>query len=137
MHFRRISFWVDSGKEETPQFPTPWCQGLVPTTFQFLHRQNAVIDLRTVHISKWASVKGFITLVNTNTVSRLFIIDFSIKVVWFPNNELHFSSIMLLHLVAVVQLIAELYLYIFKYKTDPQNVLSFLVVTPSFVFAFM
>ena len=86
-------------------------------------------------------VKGFITLVNTNTVSRLFIIDFSIKVVWFPNNKLHFSSIMLLHLVAVVELIAELYLYIFKYKTNPQNVFSFLVVNtkfnPSLVFAFM
>ena len=86
-------------------------------------------------------VKGFITLVNTNTVSRLFIIDFSIKVVWFPNNKLHFSNIMLLHLVAVVELIAKLYLYIFKYKTDPQKEFSFLVVntkfTHSFVFAFM
>ena len=86
-------------------------------------------------------VKGFITLVNTNTVSRLFIIDISIKVVWFPNNKLHFSSIMLLHLVAVVELFAKLYLYIFKYKTDPQNEFSFLVVnakfTLSFVFAFM
>ena len=86
-------------------------------------------------------MKGFITLVNTNTVSRLFIIDFSIKVVWFPNNKLHFSNIMLLHLVAVVELIAKLYLYIFKDKTDPQNEFSFLVVntklTPSFVFAFM
>ena len=86
-------------------------------------------------------VKGFITLVNTNTVSRLFIIDFSIKVVWFPNNKLHFSNIMLLHLVAVVELIAKLYSYIFKYKTDPQNEFSFLVVntkfTPSLVFAFV
>ena len=86
-------------------------------------------------------MKGFITLVNTNTVSRLFIIDFSIKVVWFPNNKLHFSSIMLLHLVAVVELIAELYLYILKYKTVPQNVFVFLVVntkfTPSLVIAFL
>ena len=48
---------------------------------------------------------------------------------------------MLLHLVAVVELIAELYLYILKYKTVPQNVFAFLVVntkfTPSLVFEFV